>query len=66
MTRKDYEVIAGAILKTRLVVESLHCDISKADIAFHALDQLEQILTEELAAGNPRFMAARFHKACNA
>ena len=66
MTRKDYELIASAILRTRFIMESVHCDLSKAKIAYHALDQLEQVLSEELLADNPRFTPNRFHQACNA
>ena len=59
MTRKDYILIAAAMLLTRLNYgPSWNANL------FRALDDASKALADELARDNPRFDRAKFLTAC--
>lgn len=64
MTRKDYELMAGAILDARAVIESRELDGAKLDEQWKATATVARHLAAVLEAQNPRFNRGRFLAAC--
>lgn len=64
MTRKDYELIAAAILGERASAEARECDISKRIDQWVTLGKLAVRLSQVFAHGNERFDSDRFLAAC--
>ena len=64
MTRKDYELIAGAIVRSRMVTE-LGKNTIKRDAGLRALSLVATDLAATLAHDNPRFDKERFLRAAH-
>lgn len=63
MTRKDYELIAGAVSRSRMA-KTLDADAKRRGAAEDALRLVAIDLAATLAHDNPRFDRDRFLKAC--
>lgn len=64
MTRKDYELIAGAINAARRAVAMDDDPIEGMQISLDHVDFVGRILAIRLSLANPRFDRARFLRAC--
>lgn len=64
MTKKDYELIAGAICTVSQNTKDQTINVEARAGYWLALEQLSRILANEFAADNPRFDRERFMRAC--